>query len=79
MPPIELQREYDATTALSLAQALEAAKKYARPEAATLLLVGDRSKIEAGVRELQFGEIVVLDTEGKPVTGAGRGTSQEQQ
>ena len=80
LPPTELQREYDATSTASLAQALEAAKKYARPEGATLLLVGDRSKIEAGVRELQFGEIVVLDSEGKPVTGAapGRGTSQEQ-
>ena len=42
-----------------------------QPEAATLLLVGDRSKIEAGVRELQLGEIVVLDTEGKPVTATG--------
>jgi zinc protease len=80
LPPTELQREYDATTTASLDQALGAAKKYVKPDAATLLLVGDRSKIEAGVRELQFGEIVVLDTEGKPVTGGvpGRGTAQEQ-
>jgi len=80
LPPTELQREYDATTTASLDQALGAAKKYVKPDAATLLLVGDRSKIEAGVRELQLGEIVVLDTEGKPVTGAapGRGTAQEE-
>jgi zinc protease len=80
LPPTELQREYDATTTASLDQALGAAKKYVKPDAATLLLVGDRSKIEAGVRELQFGEIVVLDTEGKPVTGGapGRGTAQDQ-
>ena len=80
LPPTELQREYDATTTASLDQALGAAKKYVKPDAATLLLVGDRSKIEAGVRELQFGEIVVLDTEGKPVTAGapGRGTAQDQ-
>ena len=80
LPPTELQREYDATTTASLDQALGAAKKYVKPDAATLLLVGDRSKIQAGVRELQLGEIVLLDTEGKPVTGGapGRGTAQEQ-
>jgi zinc protease len=78
LPPTELQREYDATTSATLAQALAAATKYARPETATLLLVGDRAKIEPGIRELQFGEIVVLDPEGKAATGAGpgRGTSQ---
>ena len=75
LPATELQREYDATTSASLAQALAAAKKYAKPEAATLLLVGDRQKIEPGIRELQLGEIVVLDAEGKPVTGTGS-TSQ---
>jgi hypothetical protein len=30
------------------------------------LLVGDLSKIEAGVRELQLGEVVILDVEGRP-------------
>jgi hypothetical protein len=37
------------------------------PGKATLLLVGDLSKIEAGVRELKLGEIVILDAEGKTV------------
>jgi len=67
LPPTELQREYDATVKATLAQALEAARKYARPDAASLLLVGDRSKIEPGIRELQLGEVVVLDVEGRPV------------
>ena len=77
LPPTELQREYDATNTATLAQALDAAKKYAKPEAATLLLVGDRSKIEAGVRELQLGEIVVLDAEGKPATAAAPGRTSQ--
>jgi zinc protease len=78
LPPTELQREYDATNTATLEQALAAATKYARPEAATLLLVGDRAKIEAGIRELQLGEIVILDAEGKPVAAdAGRTTSQQ--
>ena len=76
LPPTELQREYDATNSASLAQALAAAKKYAKPDAATLLLVGDRAKIEPGIRELQLGEIVVLDAEGKPVAGAAPRGSQ---
>jgi zinc protease len=71
LPPTELQREYDATNSATIAQVLAAAKKYAKPEAATLLLVGDRSKIEPGIRELQLGEIVALDAEGRPVTATG--------
>jgi zinc protease len=64
----ELQRESDETQKVTLEAARAAAKKYAMPERATVLLVGDRSKIEAGVREVKLGEIVVLDAEGKPVT-----------
>jgi len=37
------------------------AEKYANPANATLLLVGDLSKIEAGIRELKIGEVVVID------------------
>jgi len=77
LPPTELQREYDATNTATLEQALAAAKKYAKPEGSTLLLVGDRTKIEPGIRDLKLGEIVVLDAEEKPATaGTGRGTSQ---
>ncbi len=64
----ELQRESDETQKVTLEAARAAAKKYAEPSRATVLLVGDRSKIEAGVREVKLGEIVVLDAEGKPVT-----------
>ena len=34
----------------------------------SLLLVGDLSKIEAGIRELNLGEVVILDVEGRPVS-----------
>jgi len=67
LPMEELQREYEETAKATLEAARAAADKYAEPEKATLLLVGDLAKIEPGVRELKFGEIVVLDAEGKPV------------
>ncbi|MBZ5530481.1 MAG: hypothetical protein LAO20_03535 [Acidobacteriia bacterium] len=31
-----------------------------------VVVVGDRAKIEAGVRELNLGEIRILDASGKP-------------
>ena len=34
---------------------------------ASLLLVGDLAKIETAARELNVGEVVVLDVEGRPV------------
>ena len=71
LPMTELQREFDATSALTLAEAQAAVKKYVQPAKSSLLLVGDRSKIEAKVKALNLGEIVLLDVEGRPVTAAG--------
>ncbi len=68
LPMTEFQREYDATNKATLPEVLAAARKYASPDKATLLLVGDRAKIEPGLKELNLGEIVLLDAEGKPVT-----------
>jgi zinc protease len=67
LPMTELQREPSELERATLASVNAAAQKYAAPSGATLLLVGDLSKIEAGVRELNLGEIVILDVEGKPV------------
>jgi zinc protease len=67
LPMSELQREPQEITNASLEAVNAAAKKYAVPTRQTLLLVGDLSKIEAGLRELNAGEIVVLDAEGNPV------------
>ncbi|HYK42920.1 MAG TPA: pitrilysin family protein [Thermoanaerobaculia bacterium] len=66
IPMTELQREYDEAAKATLAQATAAAQKYAKTDRAGILLVGDRAKIESGVKELKLGEIVVLDAEGKP-------------
>jgi zinc protease len=71
LPMTELQREFDATAALTLAQVDAAAKKYIIPAKASVLLVGDRSKIEAKVKALNLGDVVLLDVEGKPLSGQG--------
>lgn len=66
LPMSEMQRETNEIEKATLASVNAAAQKYAVPGGVTLLLVGDLSKIEAGVRELNLGEIVILDVEGKP-------------
>jgi zinc protease len=43
----------------------EAAKEVVRPDNLIWIVVGDRAKIEAGVRELNLGEFRLMDTEGK--------------
>ncbi|HEX7707838.1 MAG TPA: pitrilysin family protein [Thermoanaerobaculia bacterium] len=68
LPLSELQREITAAGQISRDQVLAASTTWARPKEAVLLLVGDREKIEPGIRELNLGEIVILDAEGKPVT-----------
>lgn len=68
LPMSELQREPEEIAKVTAASANAVAEKYAAPSGATLLLVGDLSKIEAGIRQLNLGELVVLDVEGKPVT-----------
>jgi zinc protease len=67
LPVTELDRAPGEWQKASLPAVNGAAEKYATPSRATLLLVGDRSKIEAGVRELNLGDLVVIDAEGKPV------------
>jgi zinc protease len=67
LPMNELQREPSELERATLAAVNAAAQKYAAPSGSTLLLVGDLSKIEAGVRELNLGDIVILDVEGKPL------------
>jgi zinc protease len=66
LPMSELQREPDELEKATLESVNAAARKYAAPSGATLLLVGDLSKIESGVSELNLGEVVLLDREGKP-------------
>jgi zinc protease len=44
-----------------------AARKLVRPDALTWVVVGNLAKIEAGVRALGLGEVVVVDVKGVPV------------
>jgi len=52
---------------LQLTQVAGEAKKILHPDNLVWIVVGDREKIEAGVRELNFGELQVVDTEGNLV------------
>jgi zinc protease len=53
--------------AMTPAKLTSAAQKLVRPDALTWVIVGDLSKIEAGVRKLNLGEVKVLDTDGNVV------------
>lgn len=68
LPMTTLQDEPDQLSRLQLSQVNAIAAKYAAVPGTSLLLVGDLSKIEAGIRELNLGEVVILDVEGKLVT-----------
>jgi zinc protease len=67
LPFSELQREPDELSKTTLDRVNAAAEKYAAPAKSTMLLVGDLSKIEAGVRSVDNSEIVHLDAEGRPL------------
>jgi zinc protease len=47
--------------------AQEAAKKYIQPDKMTVLAVGDRAKIEPGLKKLNLGKTQIRDPEGKLV------------
>jgi zinc protease len=44
-----------------------AAERLLMPENLVWVVVGDRAKIESGIRELNYGEIRVVDVNGDPV------------
>jgi zinc protease len=53
--------------ALTIPDASGAAQETIRPDHLVWVVVGDRAKIEPGIRELNFGEIRFLDADGKPL------------
>ncbi len=57
----------DKVRALSLNDVTKAAEKVVHPDQLVWVIVGDRAKIEPGIRELGWGEIQLLDTDGNPV------------
>lgn len=68
LPMDELAREPEEVAKVTVADVARATATWADPKRATLLLVGDLAKIEAGVKELNLGPLVVLDAEGRPVS-----------
>lgn len=64
--PFAYYRDYATNTrALAPKDLAAAAARYIRPEQATWIVVGDLAKIEAGLRELGWGEVVRLDADGR--------------
>jgi len=53
--------------AMTPAKLTSAAQKLVRPDALTWVIVGDLSKIEAGIRKLNLGDVKVLDADGNVV------------
>ena len=62
---------YDTFTQKALAltpeNANEIAKKYILPDHLVWVVVGDMSKVESGIRELNLGEVHKIDADGNPV------------
>jgi zinc protease len=48
------------------AQVNAAAKKFISPGQILWVVIGDRAKIEPGIRSLNLGEVVQLDADGRP-------------
>jgi zinc protease len=53
--------------ALKTGDVQDGAKSIVHPDNLIWVVVGDRSKIEAGIKELGLGEIRLLDADGKPI------------
>jgi zinc protease len=53
--------------ALRTSDVNDAAKSLIEPQHTIWVIVGDRAKVEAGIRELNIGEIKVVDADGKPL------------
>ena len=54
---------------MDLKQIQDAAKKVIRPNNMTWIIVGDRAKIEKKIRDLNLGEIHLINSEGKETKG----------
>jgi zinc protease len=58
----------DSVRAQTVQSLTSAAAEVVRPDQLIWVVVGDRAKIEPGLRELKLGEIRLIDTDGKPVS-----------
>ena len=55
--------------ALSVSDLSKAAKEVVRPDNLVWVIVGDRAKIESGIRDLGWGDIQFLDADGRRLAG----------
>jgi zinc protease len=53
--------------ALSDKQLASAAARYVHPDEVVWMVIGDLRKVEPGIRKLGWGEVTVLDADGRPV------------
>jgi zinc protease len=67
LPPDYFNAYPAALRALTLDEVNAVARRLLHPEKLVWLVVGDRAAIEAGVRSLGFGEVRVIDADGKAV------------
>jgi zinc protease len=58
----------DKVRAQTIPSVTAAAAEVVHPDKLVWVVVGDRSKIEPGLRELNLGEIRLIDSDGKPVS-----------
>ena len=42
------------------------AKSFVLPDELVWVVIGDRAKVEAGIRELKLGDVQLLDADGRP-------------
>ena len=62
----------DKVEAVTPADVARVARTYLDPSRMTILVVGDRSVIESGIKSLPFAKVVnLLDTDGKPIAAEG--------
>jgi zinc protease len=67
--PADYWANYSANLrSLNESQLDAAAKKFVRPGEIVWIIIGDLSKVEAGIRELNIGEVVRLDADGNQVS-----------
>jgi len=52
---------------LTPAQLGQAAGKFVQPDEVVWMVIGDLRKVEPGIRALGWGEVIVLDQDGKPI------------
>jgi len=53
---------------LTPGEVTKVAERFLKPDSMTWLVIGDLSKIEKPIRDLNLGDVVMIDPEGKPVT-----------